>query len=282
MQLNLKPVFLFIFVFFGFLIFLSNTLKLELKIKSDVVSNKINDKNLNINIQKKINQNKNINEFKRDLPDKKLNQISIIVKKDQTFSEILDNFNLSSKKKFQLINSISEHFDLRDLKVNQKIIFFIDSNEELKEIIIEIDFKTNLKIILNSQINVEKKELKTYSIIESKEYLIKNSLYADGVKSNLPNEIIIKLIQLFSFDLDFQRDIKKDTEVSVSYEITNVENKSQYSYGDINYARITIKNNTLEYFKFTTDDGFIDYFNREGKNVKKSILKTPLDGAKVS
>ena len=282
MQLNLKPVFLFIFVFFGFLIFLSNTLKLELKIKSDVVSNKINDKNLNINIQKKINQNKNINEFKRDLPDKKLNQISIIVKKDQTFSEILDNFNLSSKKKFQLINSISEHFDLRDLKVNQKIIFFIDSNEELKEIIIEIDFKTNLKIILNSQINVEKKELKTYSTIESKEYLIKNSLYADGVKSNLPNKIIIKLIQLFSFDLDFQRDIKKDTEVSVSYEITNVENKSQYSYGDINYARITIKNNTLEYFKFTTDDGFIDYFNREGKNVKKSILKTPLDGAKVS
>ncbi len=282
MQLNLKPVFLFIFVFFGFLIFLSNTLKLELKIKSDVVSNKINDKNLNINIQKKINQNKYINEFKRDLPDKKLNQISIIVKKDQTFSEILDNFNLSSKKKFQLINSISEHFDLRDLKVNQKIIFFIDSNEELKEIIIEIDFKTNLKIILNSQINIEKKELKTYSIIESKEYLIKNSLYADGVKSNLPNKIIIKLIQLFSFDLDFQRDIKKDTEVSVSYEITNVENKSQYSYGDINYARITIKNNTLEYFKFTTDDGFIDYFNREGKNVKKSILKTPLDGAKVS
>ncbi len=289
MQLNLKPVFLSICVIFGLFIFISNTLKLELKIKSDILTNKVNDKNfkdndknLNINIQKEINQNNNIIEFKRDLPDKKLNQISIIVKKDQTFSEILDNFNLINKRKYQLINAISEHFDLRDLKVNQKIIFFIDKNEELKEIIIEIDFKTNLKIILNSQIKIEKKELKTYSIIESKEYLIKDSLYADGVKSNLPNKIIIKLIQLFSFDLDFQRDIKKDTEVSVSYEITNVENKSQYSYGDINYARITIKNNTLEYFKFTTDDGFIDYFNREGKNVKKSILKTPLDGAKVS
>ena len=289
MQLNLKPVFLSICVIFGLFIFISNTLKLELKIKSDILTNKVNDKNFkdndknsNINIQKEINQNNNINEFKRDLPDKKLNQISIIVKKDQTFSEILDNFNLINKRKYQLINAISEHFDLRDLKVNQKIIFFIDKNEELKEIIIEIDFKTNLKIILNSQIKIEKKELKTYSIIESKEYLIKDSLYADGVKSNLPNKIIIKLIQLFSFDLDFQRDIKKDTEVSVSYEITNVENKSQYSYGDINYARITIKNNTLEYFKFTTDDGFIDYFNREGKNVKKSILKTPLDGAKVS
>ena len=52
--------------------------------------------------------------------------------------------------------------------------------------------------------------------------------------------------------------------------------------GDIEYAKITIKNNTLEYFKFLTDDGFIDYFNRQGKNVKKSILKTPIDGARIS
>ena len=118
--------------------------------------------------------------------------------------------------------------------------------------------------------------------IESKEYKIINSLYADGKINNVPNQILVKLIQLFSFDLDFQRDIRKDTQVSVSYEKTFVENKSDYSFGDIEYARIIIKNNTLEYFKFLTDDGFIDYFNREGKNVKKSILKTPLDGAKLS
>ena len=52
--------------------------------------------------------------------------------------------------------------------------------------------------------------------------------------------------------------------------------------GDIEYAKIIIKNNTLEYFKFLTDEGFIDYFNRQGKNVKKSILKTPIDGARIS
>ena len=52
--------------------------------------------------------------------------------------------------------------------------------------------------------------------------------------------------------------------------------------GEIEYAKIIIKNNTLEYFKFLTDDGFIDYFNRQGKNVKKSILKTPIDGARIS
>ena len=87
---------------------------------------------------------------------------------------------------------------------------------------------------------------------------------------------------MFSFDLDFQRDIKKNTVVSISYEKTYVENASEFSIGDIDYAKIEIGKNNLEYFKFLTDEGFIDYFNREGKNVKKSILKTPLDGARLS
>ena len=95
-------------------------------------------------------------------------------------------------------------------------------------------------------------------------------------------KILFQLIQLFSFDLDFQRDIIKNTKVSVSYQKIFGEDKLDYSFGDIEYAKITIKNNDLEYFKFLTDDGFIDYFNREGKNVKKSILKTPLDGARLS
>ena len=132
------------------------------------------------------------------------------------------------------------------------------------------------------EIPTEKKELETISEIESKEYVITNSLYADGIDNNIPNQILIKLIQLFSFDLDFQRDIQKDTKVSISYEKIFVKNKSEYSFGDIEYANIKIKKNILEYFKFLTDDGFIDYFNRQGKNVKKSILKTPLDGARIS
>ena len=131
-------------------------------------------------------------------------------------------------------------------------------------------------------IKIEKIKLETFSEIKSQEYIITNSLYADGINNNIPNQILIKLIQLFSFDLDFQRDIQKDTKVSVSYEKIFVKNKLEYTFGNIEYAEIIIKKNTLEYFKFLTDDGFIDYFNRQGKNVKKSILKTPLDGARIS
>ena len=204
------------------------------------------------------------------------------VKKGQTFSEILDGFNLSNNKKFEIINSINSIFKLRRLKIDQKIFFFIDNNEFVKKIIIELDFKTNLIVDLGSEIKLKKIELKTYTNIESKEFIIKNSLYSDGINNKIPNEIIIKLIQLFSFDLDFQRDIIENTKVSISYQKINIENKTDYQLGDIEYAKISIKKNNIEYFKFLTDDGFIDFFNKQGKNVKKSILKTPLDGARLS
>ena len=287
MHPTLKNTTLLLIIIIGFLIFLSNAFKLNFSNKNIQFTEKTKDNQIikpkkeNSKISTK-DPNILLNKFFDKENSSKFKETIIKVKQGQTFSEILDNFNFENKEKFEIINSISEVFNLRGLNVNQKIIFLTNENEIIEKIIIELDFNTNLIVNLDSQINVEKRNLETFSSIESQEYLITNSLYADGINNNLPNQILIKLIQLFSFDLDFQRDIRKDTQVSVSYEKNYVENKPDYSFGDIEYAKITIKNNTLEYFKFLTDDGFIDYFNREGKNVKKSILKTPLDGARLS
>jgi Membrane proteins related to metalloendopeptidases len=64
--------------------------------------------------------------------------------------------------------------------------------------------------------------------------------------------------------------------------LTKFDENNIIDYLDINYAIISIAGKELEYFKFITSDGYVDYFNREGKNVKKSLLKTPLDGARLS
>jgi len=287
MALNFKNTTLFFIIFIGFVIFLLNAYKLNLNNKDIKSINKIKLTHIHAPTEKKpklsINEINNLdNEFSKTNNNLKYTETIIIVKKGQTFSKILDNFNFENRKKFEIINSINEIFDLRELNVNQKIIFLGNDKKIIKKIILELDFKTNLIVDIDSRINVFKKELETLSVIDSKEYLITNSLYSDGINNNIPNQILIKLIQLFSFDLDFQRDIRKDTQVSVSYEKIFTKNKSKYFFGDIQYARVTIKNNILEYFKFLTDDGFVDYFNSEGKNVKKSILKTPLDGARLS
>lgn len=282
MPINFKTIYLFTLIFFGLYIFFNNISNLNLK-KNIIFS------------EPKVEEIQNKETFKvskKEAPTliattpidnsiTNLNEEIFTVKKGQTFSEILDNF-IFKFDKFEIINLVNNKFDLKSLKVNQKISFFSDENQIIQKIIIDLDFKTKLIVNLSKNLEVTKKELNTQTDIESKEYIITNSLYADGVNSNVPNEVLVKLIQLFSFDLDFQRDIKKNTAVSISYEKTYVENASEFSIGDIDYAKIEIGKNNLEYFKFLTDEGFIDYFNREGKNVKKSILKTPLDGARLS
>jgi len=287
MSLNLKNTTIFILIFCGFLFFLLNAIELSSSYKNIKIPKKIQSSQIEPNLKNTINKSQFekdelINNFSKNIKKPKYEETIIIVKQDQTFSSILDNFNFNNKKKFEIINKINNIFDLRKLKVNQKIIFLTSKEEYVEKIIINLNFNTNLEADLRSDIKIEIKELETISEIESKEYVIINSLYADGIDNNIPNQILIKLIQLFSFDLDFQRDIQKNTKVSLSYEKISVKNKSEYSFGDIEYANIIIKKNNLEYFKFITDDGFIDYFNRKGKNVKKSILKTPLDGARLS
>ena len=287
MSLNFKKTILFILIFLGFLFFLLNAIELSsnyknIKIPNIAQSSKIVSNLKDITNKPQVEADDLFNKFSKNEKKLKNKETIIIVKKGQTFLSILDNFKFENKKKFEIINAINAVYDLRELKVNQKVIFLINDKEKVENIIIELNYNTNLEADLRSDIKIEKKELETISEIESKEYVIKNSLYADGIKNNIPNQILIKLIQLFSFDLDFQRDIQKNTKVSLSYEIISVKNKSEYSFGEIEYANIQIKKNTLEYFKFLTDDGFIDYFNRKGKNVKKSILKTPLDGARIS
>jgi murein DD-endopeptidase MepM/ murein hydrolase activator NlpD len=288
MSLNFKNITLFILIVCGLMFFFINAYELNSNYKNKEIRkpNESSQKNTFItkdipNMSQVEAQNSFINFYKKENNLKNKEKV-IIVKKGQTFSSILSNFNFENKKKFEIINSINAIYDLRELKVNQKIIFLINKKENVEKIIIELNFNNNLEVDLKSDIKIEKKELETFSEIKSLEYIITNSLYADGINNNIPNQILIKLIQLFSFDLDFQRDIQKDTKVSVSYEKIFVKNKSEYTFGDIEYAKIIIKKNTLEYFKFLTNDGFIDYFNRKGKNVKKSILKTPLDGARLS
>ncbi|MBT3902263.1 MAG: M23 family metallopeptidase [Pelagibacteraceae bacterium] len=285
MKLNFKYLILFIIFLLGILFFLTSANKLSLENKKNTIPIKLNE-NQTVETEKRNLEKNKIEAFTSNKTsnhhEKQLKKILLKVEKGQTFSQILNSFNIANNRKFEIINAINSIFNLRRLKINQKIFFFINDNEIVKQIIIELDFKTNLVVDLRSKINIEIIELKTYTDIESKEFNIKNSLYSDGIDNKIPNVILIKLIQLFSFDLDFQRDIRENTQVSISYQKISIDNKINYELGDIEYAKISIKNNNLEYFKFLTDDGFIDYFNREGKNVKKSILKTPLDGAKLS
>ena len=282
MILNIKKIIFIICAFIGYYFFYVEYKNL---INDDFTYLK-NKTELTLLTEKKKELKTSNNEVRKVLEKNKdqltLNKIEIIVKKGNSLSSILRKFDFSDKRIYEIINAIKIHFNPKKLKINDKIYFYKNDNGKVKKIVINLDIDSILVINLENKINIQKKELDKYSYQLSYEFKIIDSLYADGLKNDLPADILIKLIKLFSFDLDFQRDIKEGTIVSVSYEFDQILESNNIEYKDILYALISIDGKKLEYFKFITDEGFVDYFNREGKNVKKSILKTPLDGARLS
>ena len=282
MILNIKFFITLTLVSFGFYFFYKEyniilkldltNLKFEHIEKKPIVVNKVIDIEIpknedRSNIQKK---------------DSKLIKNEIIVLKGDTFLSILKKYNLPEKKIFEIVNSIEKYYNLKKLRVNDPINIYQNKKNEVEKIEMYSEIDRLLIIKIKDDIKIEIKKLDKNTYESSEEFYIYESLYADGLKKGLPQDILINLIKLFSFDIDFQRDIKKNTKVSISYEFDLISENNRIQYKDINYALISIDNKPIEYFRFLTDDGFVDYFNREGKNVKKSILKTPLDGARLS
>ena len=265
----------------GYYLFLSEYFNLSDKkfLNEDIIKKVI------VEDRKKIQEKKeNITspKIKKNIYTEKYIQKKIKILKGDTFVSILENLNFEQKNIYEIINKIENTFDLKRIKTGEIITVFENDFGEIKKIEFFKDTETIISVELDKEINLNIRQLEKETFVESREYTIIDSLYSDGIKNGLSPDILVKIIRLFSFDLDFQRDIRVDTVVSVSYEFDMISESNKLEFKDIKYASIKIDGKQIEYFKFITDDGNVDYFNREGKNVKKSILKTPLDGARIS
>jgi len=90
------------------------------------------------------------------------------------------------------------------------------------------------------------------------------------------------MIRAYSYDVDFQRDIQPGDEFQVMYERYFTDGGATARDGDILYAALTLGGKQMELYRYKTRDGIVDYFNRQGESIRKALLRTPIDGARVS
>tara|TARA_Y100000590_G_scaffold457670_1_gene610791 strand:+ start:76 stop:1380 length:1305 start_codon:yes stop_codon:yes gene_type:complete len=253
----------------------------------DINNLKTNKKNINF---------ENLSENKKSLKDINVSvseqnilikdsfdeEFLVIVKKNDTFGKIISEYEPNNKLKNQIIALINKQYNLKNLRINQKIYFYKDE-KILKKIIIPINISTDLVVkISTDEILVEKNKIDLEKEINSKKFIVKSSIYEDGQNSDIPNNILSEAVRILSFDVDFQRDIKKNNTFEISYETFFNVNRNTLSYGNVMYLNLGFGKKNLEYFFFKTQDGYLNYFNKEGKNAQKALMQTPIDGARLS
>ncbi len=210
-----------------------------------------------------------------------------IVQKGDAFKKILNKINIPNSEIKIINNNLSKYKFIHKLHKGQKIKFKLDNAKPVKvmEILIEKS-KLNHIVFLrpareSNTFEYKEVEKNLKKIFVYKESQIKNSLYASATGISIPPNIIIDFARIYGFQVDFQRDIWKNDSFQIIYE-SFMDSKDQIlDTGNILYANLILqgKNNNLYIFK--TKDGF-EHFDEYGKSVKKSLMKTPINGARLS
>src|SRR3546814_9473508 len=103
---------------------------------------------------------------------------------------------------------------------------------------------------------------------------IRNSLFEDGAGEGVPARVMVDYIRLFSYDVDFQRDIHAGDRFDLLFERYQDADGSVAHDGQIRYASLTVGADTHRFFRFETAEGEAAYFNEKGESVRKALLRS--------
>tara|TARA_B100001105_G_C22319528_1_gene411867 strand:- start:334 stop:1083 length:750 start_codon:yes stop_codon:yes gene_type:complete len=103
------------------------------------------------------------------------------------------------------------------------------------------------------------------------------------MNKNIPENIIMEFVQLFSFDIDFQREIRKNDKIKIFYEKFIDKKQNFIKTGPIYFAKISLHNYSYELYRFQNiEEKYVGYFDSKGKSATKALMKTPINGAQLS
>ncbi len=111
---------------------------------------------------------------------------------------------------------------------------------------------------------------------------IETSLYQAALDGGVPPNVLAEMIRAYSFDIDFQREIRPGDGFELLYEEFVGEDGGAVRHGPPLHATMRLSGSTLPIYRFTPESGFIDYFNDRGESVRKALLRTPIDGARIT
>ncbi len=204
----------------------------------------------------------------------------------ETFNSILKNYSVSDSEINKIINALNKDYNINNLKTNLYIKFIIDISDNNKVISFLFPASRTEKIQLTKNLKTDtfKRETLITNLnkkIVFKEGKIFQSLYKSAIDLSIQPNIIVKFAGIYGFQVDFQRDIKKNDSYQIMYEIFEDDKGKVFETGNIIFANLRLSgaNSSLYYFDKKGSEG---HFDKNGKSVKKALMKTPINGARLS
>jgi murein DD-endopeptidase MepM/ murein hydrolase activator NlpD len=249
---------------------------------------KVSSKRENIS---KIKANPDIKTFKKFLFDQiksPFTNVDYVIKKGDTIQKILKKFNLQNAEIQKIINQFKVYANPNQLIVGNKIDIIVEEKPQKdKKFIVKFSAPISKSITISISKNEENKIVskkiitKLYKRKVLSENIITNNLYSSAIEAKINPDTIIEFARIFGFEIDFQRDIRKNDYFKILYEKYFDENGEFIKSGSVIFAQMSVNGREISLYKFGNDKTY-GYFDSNGKSVEKALMKTPINGARLS
>ncbi len=231
------------------------------------------------------------------LPDLK---VPLRVGRGDTLAGMLTGAGVSAADAQGAISALSKHFNPRRIRRGQAVAVLFtppamgspEANRpepgKFLGLVVEPDYNTAIRVekTADGAFSAAKIQKPLTQAPARAEGVIRSSLYVAGRKAGIPRRVLVELIRAYSWDVDFQRDIRAGDRFEVMYERFfdsrgNGKRRLVYS-GPILYAALTLSGKRYPIYLHATKDGDSDYFDDKGQSARKALMRTPIDGARLS
>ncbi len=206
------------------------------------------------------------------------------VKTGETFSTIMDQHGLQKAQLFALAEKAQGVLDLRRIKAGELFHFYKDPNDSVypfKSMVYQEDAVNFVRIDLGDSIRAvrQKKEVLTRKRWVSA--TVYSSLYNALAEKGTSPDLVMRIADLYAWSIDFFR-IQNGDRLVVEYEEILVDDTVFVGHGRILAARFQHAGRDYDAYRFEADTGFVDYYDQEGRSLKKAFLKAPLNFFRIS
>ena len=235
---------------------------------------------------------------KKDLPIKFKTKEELIteIEKDQfekisvnqgdNFAKILRKGGLKGRDIDRLLIDGKEIYDFSKIYLGDivKVQSNYNNEDNLEIFKMVYRFSENKELIVNYINKNFVYEIRQIELFEEKIFVsgeITTSLYQAMKKAGLSELIITEVIRIYSFDVDFQRDIYEGDYFEALFTRRKNEQGKTVQIEDPEYLVLSSRGTPLIYYLYSNDE-FSEYFDENGKGMTKSLMKTPINGARLS
>lgn len=226
---------------------------------------------------------------RKDGPERlSIDRRTLSIGRGDTLMDLLADAAVPRNEANGAIAALRDVYDPRKLKVGQKITVLFEPRRGGARTFVGLEFLPDpIRSVSISRkgetgftsSQVEKAVTRTLVAAQG---VIRSSLFEAGSAAGVPLSVMMAFIRDYSYDVDFQRDLQPGDGFEILYEKLVTADGKSVGEGDVLYASLTLSGEDMPIYRHKTRDGRVDYYNRDGESIRRALLRTPIDGARIT